>query len=322
MNKKALVSIIIPVFNSEQYIERCLQSIINQTWENIEIIIIDDLSTDHTSSIVNEYCNQNSNIYYKRLSQKRGTGGARNLGMELAKGTYFSFVDSDDWIDLSFIERMVVELEKTKSEIAICGVLTEFNNPKDAIVRYEYEFNNVINQYVAFRLLTRTENQDCFISPIACNKMYRADFIKKNDIVFLENSFNEDDYFNFLAFYYVQHAVFTTKVYYHYFQRNGSVTKTLGVKHIDDFIYCFSKLKLFLDEKNLYHSLKPHYLSYFEKCLTFLLEMIDNSGESEIVKKKYIYSLFIKCKDIIIPTEYLQYVGIRRIRRFMDYRIK
>ncbi len=317
-----LVSVIIPVYNTAKYIDRCLLSILNQTWKNLEILVIDDCSTDKSPLIIQEYCKRYSNVYYIRLLKKKGVGGARNQGIKLSKGHYIGFIDSDDWIDLCFIERMVSELKNNNADIAISGVLTEYSNPKDVVIRYEYEFSNHICQEIAFKLLTRTENQDSFISPISCNKVYKASFLKNNNILFKENNYNEDDYFNFVAFYFAKSVVLVPRIYYHYFQRSGSITNTLSQKHINDFIDCFSSLKLFLIKQQKFSILKEDYLSYFEKCLLFLLDMIERSNDTNTIKEKYIFLLFIKCQSIIPNFEYLQYIGLRRVKRFFDYRIK
>ncbi|MCI8778348.1 MAG: glycosyltransferase family 2 protein [Bacilli bacterium] len=107
MKKNELISIIIPVYNTEDYLDKCLSSIINQTYKNIEIIIIDDGSTDNSKKIIKQYMNKDCRIsyYYQNNS---GVAIARNSGIDKAQGDYIAFIDSDDYIDLTFIEKCML----------------------------------------------------------------------------------------------------------------------------------------------------------------------------------------------------------------------
>ena len=120
-----LISIIIPVYNVEKYIRKCLDSVLNQTYKNIEIIIINDGSTDNTYSICIEYKKSDSRI--KLFTQENsGQGVARNLGLQHAQGTYIGFVDGDDYIDPDMYEIMINQAEKLSAELVICGLY--YNN--------------------------------------------------------------------------------------------------------------------------------------------------------------------------------------------------
>ena len=110
--KKETVSIIVPIYNTEQYLKKCIDSLINQTYKNLEILLINDGSTDNSDSICNEYVKKDNRIkYYKK--ENTGVSDTRNYGIKEAKGSYLTFVDSDDWLDLTTIENcMKVMIDK------------------------------------------------------------------------------------------------------------------------------------------------------------------------------------------------------------------
>ena len=112
------ISIIVPVYNVEKYLERCLDSLINQTLKDIEIICINDGSTDNSSEILKEYAKKDSRIIIINQNNQ-GISVARNNGMNKAKGKYIGFVDSDDWVDLDFFEKLYKAAEKHNAQIAV-----------------------------------------------------------------------------------------------------------------------------------------------------------------------------------------------------------
>ena len=117
----ALVSIIIPTYNTKLYIDRCLQSIINQSYKNIEIIVIDDGSADQTADyIISQY---STIAVYKQAN--KGVSSARNYGIDVAKGEYILFVDSDDWIDMNVVELLLEGIQKGKCDMAMIGHIRE-----------------------------------------------------------------------------------------------------------------------------------------------------------------------------------------------------
>lgn len=118
--KLDLVSVIIPAYNTELYIERCIESLINQTYKEIEIIIVDDGSTDQTGDICIKLSKRDSRIVYLK-KENGGQGAARNLGIQIAKGEYVTFADADDWCVDTYIENMFISMKKYNSDICVCG---------------------------------------------------------------------------------------------------------------------------------------------------------------------------------------------------------
>ena len=122
---KGLISVIVPVYNTEKYLDRCIQSILSQTYSNIEILLIDDGSTDSSGAICDKYAEQDSRV---RVFHKAngGVSSARNMGLDKAKGTWFTFVDSDDWIDMDMYEQMYNAAIQNKVDMVCCDLLGEY----------------------------------------------------------------------------------------------------------------------------------------------------------------------------------------------------
>ena len=123
------VSVIVPVYNVEEYLERCLDSLVNQTLKDIEIIIVNDGSTDGSKEIIQKYLNKYKNIVYLE-KENGGLSSARNYGIPYAKGEYIGFVDSDDYVELTMYEKMYNKAIEEKSDMVECDFIWEYPNKK------------------------------------------------------------------------------------------------------------------------------------------------------------------------------------------------
>lgn len=316
MSHSPLLSIVIPTFNSSLYIERCLESIINQSFKDFEVIAIDDVSTDNTLEVLSNYQKRFSSMKILRLENKRLAGGARNVGLELAKGKYISFIDSDDWIDTNYYHYHIQSILEHDSDISICGVKREYEASKNSSVRYQYDVSNVISGIYAISLLSKVIDQDVSISAIVCNKIFKSTFIKSNDLRFIENCVNEDDVFVFNSFLKSKRISLINKTYYHLYQRKKSVSRGFSKKHIDDLFFAFAEIKKILSEANAFESMKKQYYAFFEKCFSYVIESMQNSIQDDVEISshfKYAYSL---SRDIIPVEDFVDYCGPRRIVDF------
>ena len=114
------ISVIVPIYNSEDYIDRCVRSIVEQSYKNIEIILVDDGSTDNSSMMCDEWAKNDKRVKVIH-KENGGVSSARNEGLKIAKGDYISFVDSDDYIDKKMIEKMLNQMEKGNTDLVICN---------------------------------------------------------------------------------------------------------------------------------------------------------------------------------------------------------
>jgi len=318
MTHTPLLSIVVPVFNTEKYLSKCLDSIINQNIKNLEIILCNDMSTDHSEEIISEYLKRYDFIKYFKLKAKGMVGGARALGLANASGKYVGFVDSDDWVDANMYEKMINLADHSNADIAVCGVITEHEDLKSSEKRYEYKKEMIIDGKQALDLLTRQRHQGISISAITCNKLYRMQFLNIGKQTFLPNNFNDDDVFNFMCFVEATKVAISADTYYHYYQRQDSIMHYFSLSHFDNLIEGFSLIKIFLDNNNYYESLKSNYYAYFEKTLASIFNTLITHENDNTKLNECINYLFNKKHDFLIMNDYINYIGAQRIREFLS----
>lgn len=172
-----LVSIIIPCFNVEKTIDRCMNSVINQYYKNIEIIVVNDGSTDNTIDLLNKYRKDNR---VKIISQvNSGLSGARNTGIELAKGDYIMFVDSDDYISLSMVQLLVYHAKKDKADIVICGFENVNNNDNIDIAKdVDCSQSIVCTSKQALQNINKDEVEYNYYGVESWNKLYKINLFE------------------------------------------------------------------------------------------------------------------------------------------------
>lgn len=313
-----ILSVIVPVYNTECYLVKCLDSLVNQSLKDIELLIVNDQSTDDSEIIIQQYAKKYKAIKCFSTVTKSLAGGSRNIGLQHANGKYVGFVDSDDWIDTNMYDKIVGLLEKTESEIAVCGVMKEYESPFDVYYKYTYEIENVIEGSFALELLTRRFNQDLSISPIVCNKVYRLSFLRQHKLSFLVNNYNEDDLFNYLCFVKASKVAITPNAYYHYYQRNNSITHSFSKKHIDDLLEAFTFIKDYLDRNNLFENHKNNYYAYFERCSAFVLNLLTLKEQNLEIQNQYLQYFMTKIQSFLCIPDYWKYCGAQRLRNFFN----
>lgn len=284
----SLVTIVVPIYNVEKYLRKCLNSIVNQTYKNIEIICIDDGSPDNSIDILNEFAQKDERIKIIR-QENQGLSGARNTGINNAIGKYIMFIDSDDWIELNMVELMINKIEKENLDLVICGT---FNN----ISEKEYQVNNLkeikeniknkIDGISYFKIVTSKTN---LFTASSCNKIYRLNLIKEKKILFPEKRLYEDLFFSFQYLINSLNVNVIEKPLYHYFvKREGSITNTLNIKDINDTLFTLKSLEDFLkkiDQDKLLNSLefKEYMFLWISRAVLFKLPFNEKKyGKREI----------------------------------------
>ena len=223
MNPK--VSLVIPVYNSESYLSKCLDSVLNQTYKNYEIILVNDGSTDNSLEVIKSYKNMYPKIIKYVTKKNMGPGYARNEGIKMATGEYLMFVDSDDYIDNDYIERYMLPLSEEKYDLVIGGY-RYFDNK--GVVEERHLFNNEWAKYLS-------------IGP--CGKLHNLEFILKNNIRFSNDMVGEDRYFSMLSYAKTKKIKIIDYVGYNYYQDNkNSISKTIGKNLSFEYIPLMNKL--------------------------------------------------------------------------------
>lgn len=184
MSSEYLLTVIVPVYNLENYIENCITSLINQSFAKLHIVIIDDASTDGTYNILLKYKYENSNITIYRNSTNRGVSYCRNFGISLVKTKYVAFLDGDDWIDCNCYTKAIRKLEENNSvDIALWNIQTVYSRSQ-YLKRYYYDEENIISNVYALKLFGKSLNSNIYISPLLGNKVIRMRLISEHNIRF------------------------------------------------------------------------------------------------------------------------------------------
>jgi len=220
--QKEFISIIIPVYNVEAYLNRCIQSVIHQTYQNLEIILVDDGSTDHSGQMCDAYAKSDKRIKVVHKSNG-GLSDARNAGLKVATGNYIGYVDSDDWIELDMYERMYDACIKNQAELAICRYVTEYSTKDSSPVTSTVESNQIVPlSRDALLQIYLCGHEKYVIYNSVWSKLFRRDLVK--DMIFPKGRNSEDIMYTTKAFCRLKKAVYLDSGFYHYVQdRQGSI---------------------------------------------------------------------------------------------------
>lgn len=256
------ISVIIPVYNAENYIDRCLKSVINQTYRNMEIIIIDDKSTDKTFTICEKYRKNDTRI--KLFENKnKGVASARNYGLEQATGTYITFVDSDDWLEVNMYEIMIRNIEENQVDFALCGVFINYKNLQ-MIRRNSQTTEKHSSEYFVERIYMEKDimfnlwNMVAKREKIKYVRMDKRIWLGEDNLYILEMLANEKS------------GVIIRDCFYHYYQNETSLTH--NVRQVTE--KNFSGLYSVEGQAKL---LKEYYPSIFENYKYIILRNYVNT---------------------------------------------
>lgn len=197
------ISVIIPIFNVEKYLSKCIESVLSQTYKNLEIILIDDCGNDNSIKIAQKYIQQDSRIKIIHHSSNKGLAPARNTGLENSSGDYIFFLDSDDYIDKNTLEKLYIKAKETDADFVI-GESTAFPETDDEETKKRaLKLNEYLKSPTQAIIQVTKENfaeTILKIPVVSWGKLFKAEFIKKNKLLFInENVIHEDDGF-FLKF--------------------------------------------------------------------------------------------------------------------------
>ena len=234
MNKEKLLSVIVPVYKVEPYLQRCVDSIRNQTYQNLQIILVDDGSPDNCGAICNEYTKIDSRIITVHQGNE-GLSGARNNGLLFAKGEYIAFVDSDDWIHPTMYQTLITMIEAHDLDMARCSVVETDGQRKDRILTPRENANRLIQGKKIFELYF-TE----FLCKPVWNAVYRREIVW--GILSPAKCRAEDNYTSGRYLYRANRMMITDSALYYYRIHSQSVTHS-GELRLSDICICTEKLR-------------------------------------------------------------------------------
>lgn len=260
MEKRIRVTIIVPVYNTEKYLERCIESLINQSLQDLEIILVNDGSTDNSLNIIRKYERADERI--KVIDKENsGVSASRNCGMEEAKGEYICFVDSDDWIELDMVSALYQYNENLNCEIAMCTYSKEYENHSKS--RFlDYSKLEVFQEEALKELHRRiigplgremSDPSTLDTLSIVCGKLYKTSLLKDNKVEFVDMDIigNEDCLFNIMAINYALRMVYFNVPLYHYWKENHKSLTSIYKKDLHKkWKRLYEIIEEFLEENN------------------------------------------------------------------------
>ena len=232
-----MLSVIIPVYNVEDYLNECLDSVINQTLEDIEIICIDDGSTDNSPNILKEYQKKDSRI--KIITKENGgQATARNLGIKEAQGEYIAFVDSDDFIEPTMFEKLYTKAKDNNLDIAMCKIATFDNQTEEIKDNVWYYMLGVFRDFDKDIFNHKdTKEFTCHIAVTPYNKLYKTTLLKENNILFPEGLIFEDEKFFYDTYLRAKRVSIVDEfLYYYRINRKGSTVDTIKDNDFSDIV--------------------------------------------------------------------------------------
>lgn len=257
---KPLISVIIPVYNVEKYLKKCLDSIISQTLKEIEIIVINDGSTDNSGKILDKYA-KNDNRLIVIHKDNEGVSEARNEGLKYVHGDFVSFIDSDDWVEPEMYEVMYNAAIEKKVEIVMCGYVREFvNHSKIKIMDIQdgsFMKTDEIQHWFVRRMIGPifnekliTENLD--MHSVVWNKIYRTHLVKNNTFCSLKEIGScEDLLFNLVTCYQANSIMYINRSYYHYRKTSvTSVSSSYRTNLLQQRCNLIEKVRMFINQNN------------------------------------------------------------------------
>lgn len=268
------ISIIVVTYNAEKYIERCIQSIINQTYKNIEIIIINDGSTDNTKNIINKYEGL-ARIYHKK---NEGVSSARNLGISMCKTKYFMFVDSDDYLEPTAVSILYKKLIDTNSDIVMGSVDNKIK--EEHVLTNDNKYDYLLDSKIIYLM-------------VPWNKLYKTKIFE--DLKFPNITTTEDEY---LITYILQKInkmiIIPQKTYNYVINNNGLSSKLL--EYYEEAIWSFRDRMIFFKDSKYNKKAKKQYMNY---CI-----YLYNKFREEKIKKR---DLIIEVKKCLQENKKLKY---------------
>jgi glycosyltransferase involved in cell wall biosynthesis len=294
------ISIIVPIYNVEKYLRECIESIISQTYKNLEIILIDDGSPDNCGKICDEYARKDDRIKVIH-KENGGVSDARNCGLDNATGKYLAFVDPDDYVDNTYIEKLYNAIKENNVQMSQCSLL-KVNDNKENLGMFGYPSKEIkagkdvlYDYYYA--------KQRFFFSALV-SKMYDINLFK--DIRFSKGRIYEDDFVSYKIYYNIDKIAIFNEALYFYRIREGSIMHTkFSIKNYDDLINREEQLKFFKDnnEDELYDCAMYDYINMLSILYVQTKKYMPNSKD----KQKELRSKYKSNYKYVLKSKYIPF---------------
>lgn len=282
-------SVVVPVYNVEQYLEKCVRSVLAQTERDFELLLVDDGSPDGSGKLCDALALEDSRIRVIH-QQNQGLGGARNTGIREARGEWILLVDSDDWIDPDILEKALAAARGEDIDMVMFAYRTVDESGRELAVFQEGDMPKG-------RALTLQERPDILLTaPCAWNKLYRASLFQKTGITYPPRVWYEDVRTTPKLMAQARKLVFLDDVGYNYLQRQGSIMKSGNVARNGEIIEAFDDLLGYFQEQGLFqqYNKELEFLALFHAYLTASVRILRINGKDPLLEKlaKYLESRF------------------------------
>lgn len=315
---KYQISVIIPFYNTTKYIKKCIDSLLHQTISSIEIIVVDDCSSENIDEIYSQYSSY-KNIIFLKNQQQLGPGGARNKGIKESHGKYIAFCDSDDWVELDTYEIVINAMDIYNSEIGLISMQRAYNHPTPSpyyICHYDKLYQ--LNSDMALRILFKQYDMGVSIPFHCTNKIYRKDFLDRIHAKFEEKIYFQGKLFTIYTFLRAERILCIPNATYKHYRRINSVIQSFDEKHINDFYQSMSIVKDYLLQMNKYDIYRFNYYALCERSLDIVVQEIFEFVSDENMKKLYLRKAVDSMKSLISMEEYFEYADAEKIRQHIQ----
>lgn len=250
---------IVPIYCVEKFLDRCISSIVSQTYQNLEIILVEDASPDNSGKICDEWAKKDERISVIHKEINEGLGLTRNRGIEKASGVYITFIDSDDWIGINHIQNLYNEIKNAQAQICIGGCTRVSKEGKERqfktkLTKKIYEKKEVVDEILLPLIAPDTDYlPDIQVDSSSCMNLYSLELIKSNGINFPSEreAIAEDFFFNIDCFYCAEKVVTSDIISYFYFENTGSISRKYNAARFSRTIEFYHRLKNKIKNYNL-----------------------------------------------------------------------
>ncbi len=292
-NKFPDISVIIPVHNSERYLRKCLDSVANQTFNNFEVIMVDDGSEDRSLCIMKEYGDKHSN--FKLFSiEKSGVSEARNIGIEKSSSKYLAFIDSDDFVLPNFLEVLYNNINKSNTDIVCCNYYLYW--PKKNF--YIKDIMHLSSGIYSSEKILYSLVKDVRVHFFLWNKLWRRSLFIDNNIKFPRGKCYEDIYVCLMAVYFSKNISVVSSCLYFYTRRDDSFESSTTLKKYKDYIEAFKYIRIFLDSQGEYNKYRKSHIILGMRIILSSIPMLLFMKRDKENKQKIFYEFKSALKDI------------------------
>lgn len=277
-----MISVIIPVYNVEEYLHDCLISVLNQSFQDFEIICVEDCSTDNSLEILENFAEIDNRITIIKNEKNSSLGFSRNVGLKYAKGEYILFLDSDDWLDFKTLE-ILYKTAKTNELDVLMFKAINFDDEKKVFYRDKYYSMEFMEKYLdkVFNYKNLTSEEIVKIVVSAWNKLYLKSFLIENNLKFPSGLIHEDNPFFYEMLYKAKKISLIDNYFYNRRRRMGSITTRKGKELLDVIEIIKRSIIIALDNIDVYEPHKTAILNRMFNSLKFKYKQIDEEYKEE-----------------------------------------